>query len=144
LILLDVNVVVAAGHADHPHHAGVRSWFDALLAGDEQFTVPDVVWASFVRVATNGQIFDVPMSVGNAFDFVSAVRAQPNHVAIATSEEHLAIFDDLCRRYNVNADLVPDAYLSAIAIEQGCRLASFDRDFARFEELDWVVPGASG
>ncbi len=38
-------------------------------------------------------------------------------------------------------DLVPDAYLAALALEHGCTLASLDRDFARFTELDWMRPG---
>jgi uncharacterized protein len=35
-------------------------------------------------------------------------------------------------------DLVPGADLAALAIELGCELVSFDRDFARFPELNWT------
>jgi toxin-antitoxin system PIN domain toxin len=144
LILLDVNVVVAAEREDHSDHGLVRPWFDELLAGDEQFSVPDIVWASFVRIVTSGRIFEVPMPIDEAFAFLRAVRSHPNHVAVAPGEAHLAIFEELCRRYDAKADLVPDAYLAAIALEQGCVVASFDRDFARFTDLDWVIPGSSG
>lgn len=70
------------------------------------------------------------------------VRDHPNQVALPLSETHLGAFEDLCRRFDVTGDLVPDAYIAAIAVEQGCAVASFDRDFARFDDLDWVVPGA--
>jgi len=35
---------------------------------------------------------------------------------------------------------VADAYLAAIAIEQGAMLVSLDRDFARFDRLRWQLP----
>lgn len=141
MILLDVNVVLAAHRADHPHHDVVRPWLDSLVAGDEAFTVPDVVWWSFVRTATSRRVFEVPTPVGDAFEFLRAVRAQPGHVAVVPGERHLALFEELCRSADASGDLVPDAYLAAIAIEQGCALASLDRDFARFDGLNWVRPG---
>lgn len=143
MILLDTNVALAAHRADHPHHDGVMPWFADLTSGDEQFTVPDVVWASFVRIATSARIFEVPTPIGDAFAFLRAVRGQPNHIAIVSTESHVAIFEEVCQRYDVSGDLVPDAYLVAIASELGASIASFDRDFARFEDLDWIIPSGS-
>jgi predicted nucleic acid-binding protein len=37
---------------------------------------------------------------------------------------------------------VPDAYLAALAISHGCRLATADRGFARFPGLDHFDPAA--
>ena len=143
MILLDVNVVLAAHRADHPHHDVVRAWFDGLTAGEDPFAVPDVVWASFVRLSTNRRIFEVPTPVGDAFGFLRAVRSHPNHVAIVPAEGHIGIFEDLCTRFDASGDLSADAYVAALAIEQGSSLASLDRDFARFTSLDWVRPGES-
>ena len=38
------------------------------------------------------------------------------------------------------SNLVPDAHLSALALEHGLTLCSTDGDFARFSELDWLNP----
>jgi len=141
LILFDVNVVLAAHRDDHPRHELVRPWFDRVLARDRPFTVPDTVWASFVRLATNRRIFTVPTPLDDAFAFCWAVRGQPTHVALDPGEAHLAIFERLCRRYDAAGDLSADAYLAALALEHGCTVASLDRDFARFTELEWVRPG---
>lgn len=141
MILLDVNVVLAAHRADHPHHPSIRPWFDELLESDEQFVVPDAVWASFVRIATNRRVFETPTPVADAFGFLSAVRAHPNHISITPGEEHLTHFRDLCLNFDAAGDLAADAYLAAIALEQGCSVASLDRDFARFDGLEWVRPG---
>lgn len=141
MILLDVNVVLAAHRADHPHHGVVRPWFDDLLDSEEQFAVPDVVWASFIRIATNRRIFEVPTPMEDAFEFLRALRSHPNHVSIVPGEQHLSHFEDLCRDFDAAGDLAADAYVAAIAIEQGCSVGSLDRDFARFEDLAWVRPG---
>jgi predicted nucleic acid-binding protein len=36
--------------------------------------------------------------------------------------------------------LVPDAFLAALAIEQGCEWITTDRDYARFPALRWRHP----
>lgn len=141
MILFDVNVVLAAHRDDHPHHGLVRPWFDEVLARDRPFMVPDTVWASFVRLATNRRVFEVPTPLDDAFGFCWAVRGQPAHVALDPGEAHLAIFERICRQYDASGDLAADAYVAALALEHGCTLASLDRDFARFDELDWVRPG---
>lgn len=119
----------------------VRPWFEELVRGDGAFAAPDGVWASFVRVSTSGRIFAVPTPIGDAFAFLRAVRAHPQHLAVTPGEDHLKIFEDLCYRCDVSGDLVPDAYLAALALEQDAQLASLDRDFARFAGLRWVRPG---
>lgn len=141
MILLDVNVLLAAHRTDHPHHELVRPWFEQLSDGDEPFTVPDTVWASFVRVATNRRIFGVPTPVSEAFAFLRSVRGQPRHVALVPGDRHLDIFETLCSGTDSAGDLAADAYIAALAREHGCSVASLDRDFARFPDLRWVRPG---
>lgn len=140
MILVDVNVLIAAHRADHSHHAAVTPWFQALAAGDEAFTVPDVVWASFVRIVTNRRIFQVPSGGDDAFNFLRAVRAQPNHVALVAGEIHLELFERFCIDDAAVGDLAADAYIAALALEHGCELVTLDRDFARFRDLRWRTP----
>jgi uncharacterized protein len=141
VILLDVNVLVAAHRADHPHHDVVGPWFAGLTSGDDQFWVPDAVWASFVRISTNRRIFVVPTPLDDVFAFVHAVRGQPNHLALVPSERHLDLFEDLCRDFDAVGDLAPDAYIGALALDHGCTVVSLDRDFARFDSVLWQRPG---
>lgn len=142
MILLDVNVVVAAQRDDHPQHGVVRPWFDALVEGGQWFGAPATVWASAVRLTTNRRIFVNPASPEEAFAFVRAVQAQPGYQAIEPGPRHLDVFEAVCTAGNARADLVPDAFLAAVAIENAATIASFDRDFARFDGLDWFVPTA--
>jgi uncharacterized protein len=140
MFLLDVNVVLAAHREDHPDHGGVRSWFEAMLAGDRPFAVPVTVWASFLRLATNRRIFEVPTPLPDAFDFINATRAQPLHVPIAPGPDHLAILRRLCDEADATGDLIPDAAIGAIAVEYSSDVVTLDRDFARFRSVSHLRP----
>ncbi len=139
-MVLDVNVVLAAHRRDHPSFPDVRPWFDRLLGSERRFSVPDAVWASFVRISTHRRIFSVPTPLADAFSFIGAVRAQPHHLEVVPGSRHLGLFEQFCHDADATGDLVADAYLAAVAVELGCELVSLDRDFARFPGLRWRRP----
>lgn len=130
--LLDVNVVLAAHRADHPDHATARQWLDALLDSGDQFGVPWTVWWSFLRLSSHPRIFEIPTPAADSFAYISAVRAQPGHVAIDPGPRHQELLRRVVEEGEAAADLIPDAVLAALAIESSADVASFDRDFARF------------
>lgn len=143
MLLLDVNVVLAVHRDDHPDHGAARGWFDRMLAGDERFTVPAVVWGSFLRLATHRRVFEVPTPRSAAFEFVDAVEAQPLHLAIAPGPRHLALLRDLCEEADALGDLIPDAGIAALAAEHGCEVITLDRDFTRFRSVRHTNPAIS-
>jgi uncharacterized protein len=59
---------------------------------------------------------------------------------IRPGPRHWGLFARLCRENGAAGNLVPDAYLAALAIEAGCELITTDRDFARFDGLRWRHP----
>jgi hypothetical protein len=58
-------------------------------------------------------------------------------------ERHWGIFRRLCNEVGARGNLVPDAYLAALAIESGSEWVTTDRDYARFPGLRWRHPLAS-
>lgn len=140
MFLLDVNVLLAAHRGDHPDHGIVRPWFDQLLAGDDPFTVPTLVWASFLRLATNRRIFEVPSPRTEAFAFIDATSAQPHHLLTGPGPRHLTLLRELCDEADASGDLIPDAVLVAIAAEHHCDVVTLDRDFARFTSVRHIRP----
>ena len=141
MLLLDVNVVLAAHRADHPDHAAVRGWFDEMLGGEERFSVPMLVWASFLRLATNRRIFELPTPRPDAFAFIDATRAQPLHLSIAPGPRHLPLLRRLCDEGDALGDLIADAVIAAVAAEHSCEIVTLDRDFGRFESVRHRRPG---
>ncbi len=65
-------------------------------------------------------------------------------VSMASAEANgWDLYHQLLRSGEVPARLCTDAYLAAVAMANGWRLVSFDRDFERFEGLAWLaLPGA--
>lgn len=143
MLLLDVNVVVAAYRPQHPQHEGVRAWWDTALREGERFAVPSTVWASFLRIVTSRRVFTVPAPLGDAFGFIEAVSAQPDCVPAEPGSRHLKLLRDLCEEADAAGDLLPDAVLAAIALEHGASVVTLDRDFARFSSVRHLRPVAS-
>lgn len=138
--LLDVNLVLAAHRDDHPQFKLARNWLDEMLGAETQFSVTDLVAGSFVRLATNRRIFLTPTPTEEAFAYLRALRGQRGHLTVAPGPRHLELFEWLCRSSDARGDLAPDAQIAAIAIEHGAEIISFDRDFARFEDVRWSRP----
>lgn len=138
--LVDVNVLVYAFRADAPGHAAHRAWVEALVGSDAAYAVSDQVLAGFLRVVTHSRVFHPPTPLATALDFTIAFRDRPNAVPVAPGARHWGIFTRLCQAAEARGNLVPDAWLAALAIEAGCELVTTDRDFARFPDLRWRHP----
>lgn len=135
-----MNVLVYASREDAVDHARYRRWFDDMVGDDEPFAYSDTVLSGVLRIITYPRIFDPPTPLADALAFVETTRAQPNAVPVAPGPRHWNIFTELCRSSGVKGNLVPDAYLAALAIEAGCEWITTDRNFARFPGLRWRHP----
>jgi toxin-antitoxin system PIN domain toxin len=138
--LVDVNVLVYAHRLDVARHQDYADWLRDLLAGEEPYGMSDLVLSGFLRIVTNPKVFRRPTPLDTALDFAELLRTQPNCVSVLPSERHWEIFTGLCRRAGVKGNLVPDAYLAALAIESGSEWITTDRDFSRFPGLRWRHP----
>ena len=96
--------------------------------------------SGFLRVVSHPRIFSPPAPFEEALEFVRAVRGQPNAVPIAPGPRHWDIFTSLCSAAGVKGNLVPDAYLAALAVESGSEWITTDRDYSRFPGLSWRHP----
>ena len=104
------------------------------------YAVSEIVLSGCLRIFTHHRVFNPPTPLDAASAFVNQVRSQPNAVVIQPGPQHWEIFTTLCRSSNATGNLVPDAYLAALAIESGSELITTDRDFARFPDLKWGHP----
>ena len=140
MILLDINVLVYAHREDAPSHKIYRAWLEDLANGDHAFAVSDTVFSGFLRVVTHPKVFNPPSPLEKAHRFVEELRARPNFVSVAPGPRHWGIFTKLCRAAQARGNLVPDAFLAALAIETGNEWVTTDRDYARFPGLKWRHP----
>jgi toxin-antitoxin system PIN domain toxin len=142
VVLPDVNVLVYAHREDATHHAACRAWVETVINGDESFGLSDLVLSGFVRVVTHPKVFTRPSSLADALEFTEQLRGRPNCLPVAPGRRHWGIFQTLCVEAGAKGNLVPDAFLAAMAIEAGCEWITTDRDFSRFKGLRWRHPVA--
>jgi len=138
--LVDVNVVVYAFREDVPQHARYASWMQELVSGDRPFGIPDLVLSGFLRIVTHPRIFSAPTPIDEALAFTERLRESAMFAPIAPGPRHWSIFTNLCRTTGARGNLVPDAYLAALAIESGSEWITTDRDYSRFPGLRWRLP----
>lgn len=137
-------MLVHAFHEGAPDHVRYRAWLTAAAESDEPMGVSDLVLSGFVRVVTHPRVLSPPAPVDRALAFGNALRNQPNAVAVAPGARHWEIFERLCLAVGAKGNLVPDAYLAALAIESGSEWITTDRDFSRFDGLRWRHPLGTG
>lgn len=136
MLLPDVNVLLAGFRADHVHHSAAREFLNGARAGGRTLGLSDVALASVVRLATNSRVFVRPDTVDAVAEYIDALLEPPAQL-VRAGDSHWPRFVDLCRRLALRGNLVPDAYLAAIALEQGAELVTFDRGFGRYPGLRW-------
>ncbi len=126
-----------------PDHQAFRRWLQGVVDSDEAFGVSDLVLSGFLRVVTHPRVFSPPEPVQSALEFAETLRSCPNAVPVSPETRHWEIFRRLCREVDAKGNLVPDAYLAALAIESGSEWITTDRDYSRFNGLRWRHPLAA-
>lgn len=140
MLLLDVNVLVYAHRTDSPNHPSYLQWLEGICGNDQAFGMSDIVLAGFLRIVTHPRVFNPASTMNDARAFVEELRNKPNCVLIHPGPRHWGIFTHLCQAAGIRGNLVPDAYLAALAIESGSEWITTDRDFSRFPGLYWRHP----
>ena len=130
----DVNVLVAAARADHPHHAPAYAWLATTLqavARGAQLTLLPMVTAGFLRVVTHPRIFPVPTPPAEAVAFLRVLIEERGAVT-GTLGSEWPVLAQWCEAHRLTAGDVTDAWIAAAVRAQHEHLVTFDRGFRRF------------
>ncbi len=139
-MIVDANLLLYATDSSSLHHEKATRWLNTVLSNSRRVGLPIQTIAAFVRISTNPRVWDRPMTPAQAWRRVRAwLDADPVWVPAAGARTAEAL-GELITRYNLSANLVPDATLAALALEHGLVVMSADTDFARFSEVGWENP----
>jgi toxin-antitoxin system PIN domain toxin len=142
VIILDANVLLYAYDSSSAAHARCKDWLERALNGEAQVGIPWQTLLAFVRISTNPRAFRNPLTIAAAVELVETWMARP-HVAVpAPGVRYWPMLKQQLMEAQVSGPLVTDAALAALALEHGAALATTDRDFRRFDELEVVNPAA--
>lgn len=118
-LLLDVNVLLALGWAEHEAHAAVVR----RLSGSVCWATCPITQLGFVRLSATSGVFSRTLTPVQAHAALAALCADAQHQALV---QHIAVTD--C---DFSAMTGPrqttDAYLLALAAQHGMRLLTLDQ-----------------
>ncbi len=139
-MLVDANLLLYATDRTSAHHRQSQRWLQGVLRGNRRVGLPWQSIGAFMRLSTNPRVCTNPLAAKESWSVVRGwLDAGPVWIPPAT-ERTASILGDLTARYQVTANLVPDAMLAALAIEYGLTIMSADTDFVRFNEVLWENP----
>jgi uncharacterized protein len=139
-VLVDANLLLFAVDSTSPFHDRARGWLTQHLNGARRVGFPWQTLGAFLRIATHPRAFEQPLPPATASELVEAWLAADVAWVPEPGPRYGEILGDLVRRYHVGGNLVPDAQLAALALENGLAVCSADSDFARFREVGWENP----
>ena len=142
MILVDANVLLYAYHPRAEAHERCRAWVEHAFSGEEPVAIAWVTLLAFVRISTNSRVFEQPLLASEALAAVASWLERPSVSVLEAGEACWEIFRELVMEAQVTGPLVMDAFLAALALENGATLVTTDRDFARFPKLKLFDPAA--
>ena len=140
MILVDANLLLYAYDAASPRHDAARAWLENVLTTERDVRLGVATVLAFLRLSTDPRVFERPMSPLEATTIVTSWLTRRNVSLALPAEGHWSRLGDLANRSRSSGPLLMDAHLASLTIERGARLATTDRDFARFAGLRFEDP----
>lgn len=133
--LPDVNVWVALSVPDHPHHVRAARYWNSEAQDDRAFS--RMTWLALPRLLSDRRVFgEAALSGATAWQILHEWTSRPEVKFMDEPPDIDAFIGHWCDAIDIRAGDWTDAYLAAFAMASGCRLVSFDADFARYPGLD--------
>ncbi|MCB0912564.1 MAG: type II toxin-antitoxin system VapC family toxin [Propionibacteriaceae bacterium] len=140
MYVVDTNVLIYAVNTAAPQHPAAHGWLTSALSQGQTVGLPWVSVLGFVRLTTNPRIMPQPISVPDALAAVAVWTSRPNAVLLEPGPRHLVLLGELLGAAGTGGNLTTDAHIAALALENRCPVATFDRGIARFG-VDVAIPG---
>lgn len=131
----DTNILLYAANTAAPQHSISLAWLEQAFGAPAGVGLAWMSLLGFLRVSTRRGIFPNPLSVEDALRTMSFWLDQPRARVLLPTQQHADLLGELLATAGTAGNLTTDAHLAALAIEHGATLASFDRDFDRFDRL---------
>ncbi len=135
--LPDVNVWLALADTRNAHHDSARRYWDESKGENTAFC--RITMIGLLRVATNPKAMrGDPFKHAEAWHIYRTLLSLPEISFLPEPSDIESRFSALTSDPATPHHLWTDAYLAAFALTLGCRLVSFDADFQRFLDLNFL------
>ena len=140
MTLVDANLLLYAYDSESPHHEPARYWLESTLSSGQPVRFALVTLLAFVRIASDRRIYARPMPPAEACSLVEEWLALPNVRVLQPGPRAWRLLGRMCEEGQAKGALVMDAHLAALATEHGACVATTDRDFMRFPDIELLNP----
>jgi toxin-antitoxin system PIN domain toxin len=121
---------------NHIHHAPAAHYWKEIA--DTQVAFTRISMIGLLRLSSQPRVLSLTLSNTEAWAIYQDFMALPNIQLLAEPAGLDTHFLALSTQAPLPHRLWTDAYLAAFALSSGCRLVSFDADFARFRGLNFL------
>lgn len=139
-MIVDANVLLYAVDSKSHFHATARTWLDEAMNGVERVGLPWVSLMAFQRIITHPRVTANPLTPADAWSYITDWLDADQAWVPTPGSRHRDILGQLLIDGDLRGNLVTDAHLAALAIENGTGICSFDSNFTRFNDLRWIDP----
>ena len=135
MYLLDNNLLISAFRPDLTHHAIAKEWLQNALNNGTAIRLFSTVEVGFMRVVTHPKVFNPPSSMAEASQFLRVLCGAPGVEIVPWAASIRERWLTICAELSLSGNDCNDAMLSAVALEKGLCLVTFDKGFQRFPDL---------
>lgn len=130
---IDANLLLYASDRDNPLHRRAIALLDEVALGPELVYLFWPTAMAYLRIATHPAIFDRPLSHADARANLEALLELPHVRAVGETETFWRRFAEVAEDVAPTGNLVPDAHLVTLMLENGVRtIWTRDRDYRKF------------
>jgi toxin-antitoxin system PIN domain toxin len=142
MILPDANILLYAVNEASDQHGAATKALEEGFDGPRGVGFAWVAVLAFIRLSTRSGIFPKPLSVEDALRVAQEWMGHPMAQVLHPTDRHHEMLGRLLGAAGTAGNLTTDAHLAALALEHDATILSFDRDFARFEGVQWTIPAS--
>jgi toxin-antitoxin system PIN domain toxin len=133
----DANILLYASDDRSPYHSQARGFLDRMASGDEIVYVFWPTVMAYLRISTHPAIFEQPLRPSDAVDNVEQLLALQHVQSVGEQDRFWASYRRVADEADARGNLVPDAHLVALMVENGVRtIFTRDRDYRRFRNIE--------
>jgi toxin-antitoxin system PIN domain toxin len=133
----DANVLLYASDETSGYHARARGFLDQVASGDELVYLFWPIVIAYLRIATHPVIFEKPLAPTDAVANIDRLLALAHVQTVGEQDRFWASYRRVAGEADARGNLVSDAHLVALMVENGVRtIWTHDRDYRRFPAVE--------
>lgn len=138
---VDANVLLYASDETSAYHSRARDFLEQVAGGDELVYLFWPTVMAYLRIATHPVVFEKPLPPADAVANIDRLLALPHVQTVGEQDRFWHSYRRLAGEADARGNLVPDAHLVALMVENGVRtIWTHDRDYRRFDGIETRDP----